>query len=308
MLSRIAESLFWIGRYIERADGTARMVDVLRLSLIEDPGADERYTSSVVLRGIMGYHDVDPEVDYDDVARMLVFDADNPSAISGSWLAARENARRARETLSTELWEVINTSWHRWNGLGTDAATQQHLGWVRERTALVAGIADSTMSHDEAWDFLVLGRAIERADMTARMVATGALPQGGPTWGVVLASCGAQQAMLRTMRGVITDRTAAAFLSLDRRFPRSVLAALREAEARLTSLAPDTDRVGFSDEARRILGHVRTQLEYSNPDEVLADLTGQMRLVQEAVMETSDAIAARYFQSAPVQEWTGEVL
>lgn len=307
MLSRIADSLFWIGRYIERADGTARMVDVLRLSLIEDPGQDESYTSWMLLGGIMGYEGTSPEVDYTDVARLLVFDADNPSAISGSWLAARENARRARETLSTELWEVINTSWHRWNGLGTRAATQQHLGWVRERAALVAGIADSTMSHDEAWDFLCLGRSLERADMTARIVATGAL-EWGPGWGVVLNSCGAQQAMLRTMRGVITDRTAAAFLTLDRRFPRSVLAALQEAEDRLTALAPDTDRVGFSDEARRILGQTRTQLEYAHTDEVLDDLPALMRVVQGAVTVASDAIGARYFQSGPVQEWTGETL
>lgn len=307
MLSRIADSLFWIGRYIERADGTARMVDVLRLSLIEDPGQDENYTSWMLLGGIMGLDDVSPDVTYADVASRLVFDADNPSAISGSWLAARENARRARETLSTELWEVINTSWHRWNGLGAQTATQQHLGWVTERAALVAGIADSTMSHDEAWDFLSLGRSLERADMTARIVATGAI-DGGPNWGVVLASCGAQQAMLRTMRGVITDRTAAAFLSLDRRFPRSVLASLREAEDRLTALSPDTDRVGFSDEARRILGQTRTQLEYADPDDVLDDLPAMMGLVQESVTQASDAIGARYFMSGPVQEWTGEIL
>lgn len=307
MLSRIADSLFWIGRYIERADGTARMVDVLRLSLIEDPGQDVNYTSWMLLGGIMGLDDVSPDVTYADVASRLVFDADNPSAISGSWLAARENARRARETLSTELWEVINTSWHRWNGLGAQTATQQHLGWVTERAALVAGIADSTMSHDEAWDFLSLGRSLERADMTARIVATGAI-DGGPNWGVVLASCGAQQAMLRTMRGVITDRTAAAFLSLDRRFPRSVLASLREAEDRLTALSPDTDRVGFSDEARRILGQTRTQLEYADPGDVLDDLPAMMGLVQESVTQASDAIGARYFMSGPVQEWTGEIL
>ncbi|GAA3617731.1 alpha-E domain-containing protein [Marihabitans asiaticum] len=307
MLSRIADSLFWIGRYIERADGTARMVDTLRLSLIEDPAQNENYTSSMLLGGIMGYDEINPEVGYEEVARQLVFDAANPSAISGSWLAARENARRARETLSTELWEVINTSWHRWNGLGTKAATQQHLGWVRERSALVAGIADVTMSHDDAWNFICLGRSLERADMTARIVATGAL-DWGPSWGVVLSSCGAQQAMLRTMRGVITDRSAAAFLSLDRRFPRSVLASLEDAERRLMTLAPDNDRVGFSDEGRRILGEMRSRLEYNDPDHVLADLPNQMRQVQDAVTAASEAIGDRYFKSAPVQEWTGEIL
>ncbi|WP_068251868.1 alpha-E domain-containing protein [Janibacter corallicola] len=304
MLSRIADCLFWIGRYVERADGTARIVDALRLQLLEDPGAVEQAACTMVLRGIMGYGDVG-DVDYVDTSRMLVFDARNPNAISGSWHAARENARRARETISTETWETINTTFHRWNSFTPGRATQYHLGWVRERAALLDGIADSTMSHDDAWDFLVLGRSLERADMTARLVATGATP-AGPTWTSVLASCGAQQAMLRTMRGIITDRTAAAFLALDRQFPRSVLAALKEAEERLVVLAPDKDRVGFSDEARRILGHVRTQLEFSSPDAVLRDLPERMQEVQEAVMATSDAIAERYFRSGPLQEWTGE--
>ncbi|GAB3114972.1 alpha-E domain-containing protein [Janibacter alkaliphilus] len=306
MLSRIADSLFWIGRYIERADGTARIVDVLRLQLLEDPSADEGLSARLVLHGAMGYDDVE-QATFDDVGRMLVFDAANPNAISGSWLAARENARRARETISTEVWECINTTWHRWNGLGTRAVTQQHLGWVRERSALVAGVADATMSHDDAWDFLALGRSLERADMTARMVATGAQSYG-PTWGSVLASCGAQQSMLRTMRGVVTDRTAAAFLTLDRRFPRSVIAALNEAEDRLIALAPDKDRIGFSDEGRRILGQVRTQLEFTDPDAVLAELPAHMMAVQDAVMAASEAIGDRYFNSAPVQEWTGETL
>lgn len=306
MLSRIADSLFWIGRYVERADGTARIVDVLRLQLLEDPAADEQTACTMVLRGIMGYDDVG-EVDYDGTSRMLVFDAGNPNAVAGSWHAARENARRARETVSTEMWEAINTTYHRWKSFTPGAATQYHLGWVRERSALLDGLTDTTMSHDDAWDFLVLGRALERADMTARLVATGA-SDFGPGWGQVLASCGAQQAMLRTMRGVVTDRTAAAFLTLDRRFPRSVIAALKEAEERLINLSPDKDRVGFSDEARRILGQIRTSLEFSNPDRVLHDLPERMQLVQEAVMDASDAIGVRYFMSAPVQEWTGEIV
>src|SRR5699024_1422826 len=101
---------------------------------------------------------------------------------------------------------------------------------------------------------------------------------------------------------------AAAFLTLDRRFPRSVIAALKEAEDRLIVLSPDKDRIGFSDEARRILGQARTSLEFSNPDRVLEDLPERMQEVQEAVMAASDAVDARYFQSAPTQEWTGEIV
>ncbi len=307
MLSRIAESLFWIGRYVERADGTARIVDVLRLQLLEDHGADEAVAAGTVLSVIMGMP-TSEDVGMADVGAQLVFDRGNFSSISGSWLAARENARRARETLSTELWESINTTWHRWNSMGRQAVTERHLSWVRERAALVSGIADSTMSHDDAWEFLVLGRSLERADMTARLVANGGLPRGGPPWATVLSSCGAQQAFMRSQRGLLTDELAALFLVLDREFPRSVIFALREAEQRLASLSPAAERMGVSDEARRQLGRVRTSLEFRPPEEILEDLSGQMLRVQEAVMAASQAVAERYFQAGPMPTWTEELV
>ncbi len=307
MLSRIAESLFWIGRYVERADGTARIVDVLRLQLLEDPGTDESVAAGTVLSVIMGMET--PEgAGMPEVGSQLVFDRSNFSSITGAWLAARENARRARETLSTELWESINTTWHRWNSMGRHAVTERHLSWVRERAALVSGIADSTMSHDDAWEFLVLGRSLERADMTARLVANGGLPRGGPSWTTVLSSCGAQQAFMRSHRGLLTDEMAALFLVLDREFPRSVFFALAEAERRLISLSPEAERIGVSDEARRQLGRIRTSLEYRAATEILVDLPGQMLRVQEAVMAASEAVAGRYFQAGPVPTWTEELV
>ncbi len=307
MLSRIAESLLWIGRYIERADGTARIVDVLRLQLLEDPGTAEAAASRQVLAVIMGMPCGD-DVSFAEVGSRLVFVEDSPSSITASWLNARENARRARETLSTELWEAINTTWHRWNGLGRHAVTERHLSWVRERAALVSGIADSTMSHDDAWDFLVLGRALERADMTARLVATGGLRRGGPPWTAVLSSCGATQAFMRSHRGVFTDELAASFLVLDRAFPRSVVFALRAAESCLQSLSPESQRMGVSDEARRQLGRVRTSLEYRPTPDILEDLPAEMQRVQRAVMAANSAIRTRYFQATPTMTWTEELV
>lgn len=218
------------------------------------------------------------------------------------------NARRARETLSTELWECINTSWHRWRDLGSYSVTSTHLDWVRERAALVAGIADATMSHDEALNFLLLGRLLERADMTARLVATGSLPGNDEsTWISVLQSCGAAQAYLRTNRGVVEDERAAAFLVLDRLFPRSIVYSLTEAERRLLALDPEVDRIGFSDEARRRLGRIRTSLEYRAIADVIPDLPAQMLRVQQTVIAASDAVARRYFKAGPVQTWTEEL-
>ena len=306
MLSRIAESLFWIGRYVERADGTARIVDAARLQMLEETGQSEETTARVILQVIMGLDPGDGRVDYTTVCQRLVFDAEHASAIAGAWRGARENARRARETVSTELWEAINTAWNRWGGFEPDQVTAAQLSWVRERAALVAGIADSTMSHDQAWLFMALGRSLERADMTARLVATGALPNAGPPWSTVLQSCGAQQAYLRTNRGLIRDDRVASFLVLDRQFPRSVLFALSAAERRLEAIDPATQRMGIPDEARRRLGRIRTSLEYRPVQDVMADLPAQMRRVQAAVTGASDAVARRYFPSGQVTTWVEE--
>lgn len=307
MLSRIAESLFWIGRYVERADGTARIVDVMRLQLLEEYGATEEQSARLALSVIMGLP-VDGEARFSDIRRLLVTDSTQPSSIAGSWFAARENARRARETISTELWEGINTAWHRWRSLAGGEVSAHQLAWVRERAALLTGIADSTMSHDEARDFLVLGRSLERADMTARLVAAGALPYGGARWATVLQGCGAQQAYLRSSNGLASDDDAATFLVLDRQFPRSVLFALAQAEQALAALSPDTERLGMSDEARRLLGRARTRLEYETPGVLRADLSRQMLGVQEAISAASDAIADRYFATVPALEWHKERL
>ena len=137
MLSRIAESLYWIGRYVERADGTARIVDVVRLSLLETTKSD---AAELVLSMIMGIEPGNTQVTFDEVRDRLVFDAGNPSSIAGSWYAARENARRAREILSTDLWEVLNTAWFRWRNLGAPDATTRHLAWTRDRAALIRGV------------------------------------------------------------------------------------------------------------------------------------------------------------------------
>ena len=158
--------------------------------------------------------------------------------------AARENARRARETLSTELWEGSTRPGTAGTASAATVATERHLSWVRERAALVSGIADSTMTRDEAWHFLVLGRSLERADMTARLVATGGLPRGGAPWSVVLSSCGAQQAFMRSQRGLLSDDRAAAFLVLDRRVPAlgAVRAVRGRAPARRPGAAAGPDR------------------------------------------------------------------
>ena len=308
MLSRIAESLFWIGRYVERAEGTARLLEVHLQMVVEDPWVEEEAACATLLT-IMGSGE-EPHPNRATVVRVLAYDADSPWSIARCLGGARENARRARETLSTELWECLNTTWNtlpsgRWRA----SRDTIFFRWVRERTSLFAGIADSTMSRDEGWHFLMLGRSLERADMTARLVATTFLSRG-PTaaWPTLLLACGAREAFLRTYRGLEADREAAEFILLDRLFPRSLVHALSTAEDSLEQIGGLQPRVGLHDEALRLLGGVRATLEYTPLSDVVDRLPELMESVQLACSSASDIIGGRYFQGAERTSWVGESL
>ena len=305
MLSRIAESLYWIGRYVERADATARIVDQVRLAMLEDrAGSVEagRRVLSVLLAQVP-----DAEVTYAEVARTVVFDQSNPSALGGAWFAARENARRAREVLPIEVWEVLNGGWVRWQRLPTSDATGRPLSWIRTRAAMFHGVVDSTMSHDDAWLFMRLGSSLERADMSARIIAAGTRQNPVLGWPQVLASAGGQQGYLRSQRGVLDDRRVAAFLMLDRQFPRSVVYTLERAENCLERLDPETPRVGVRDDARRVLGRMRSNLEYDDLESLYATLPSRLVAVQETVRDADAAVARRYFPSGAAPVWNGEI-
>ncbi|MCW2657563.1 MAG: hypothetical protein JWR06_1756, partial [Jatrophihabitans sp.] len=232
MLSRIAESLYWIGRYVERAEDTSRIVDVHLSLLLDDPWAPEDVVCASLLSA-MG-HEPTETVRRGEVLDALVWDRTTPASVMGAIGAARENGRRSREVVSSELWENINVTWHEAARPGRRAYPHPFLVWVRERTAAFNGVADGTLSRDEAWHFLVLGRSIERADMIARLAAARALAgTAGPSWVTLLQSCGAYQAFLRSARGAVDERRAAEFLLLDPLFPRSLMSALVVAEKSL---------------------------------------------------------------------------
>ena len=249
MLSRIAESLFWIGRYIERAEDTARIMDVHIHHLLEAPAHSEHETCQALL-DIMGVvpspaqlalasspaGEEGPRKGLDTrvVTEVLAFDEGNPSSIVSSLAAARANARGVSEAISSEMWEGLNVTY---NALPGQVALGRRIGpygffrFIRERAAIMAGLTDSTMSRDDAWRFLVLGRSLERIDMLARLLST-AVRSGPPDvdWVVLLRSCSAHEAFLRTYRREPEPRLAAEFLFLDRLFPRSVFWALSTAE------------------------------------------------------------------------------
>ena len=306
LLSRIAESIYWTGRYVERADDTARLVDVYVHRMLGETGAD----SDAACRALFGILGVpvaqDEELDVDLVLFRLVFEATSPSAIAGAMLSARAGARGIREVISSEMWECLNVTAH---GLAGQKRAAERLGphvylrYIRERSALFFGLADSTMSHDDAWRFLLLGRSLERADMTARLLLARMSTPDDLGWPVLLRACGAHESFIRTHGWAAEPSRVAEFLLLDRLFPRSVVHALTTAEECLAALNPGATRAGVDDPARRPVGRLRNRLEYADPKQLPAQLPELLSTLQETCVQASEAIARRYFQYQSPVVW-----
>jgi uncharacterized alpha-E superfamily protein len=180
--------------------------------------------------------------------------------------------------------------------------------YVKERAAILAGLGDSTMSRDDGWLFMVLGRSLERVDMTARLLSASFGDGSGPAELVTtLRCCSAHEAFLRTYRRRVEPDLVAEFLLLDRLFPRSAFHALGLAEECLAQLQPGAGRAGLDDEARRILGRARTDLEFRRVHELVADLPSHLQSLQACCSEAGDALARRFFRQSAPQEWNLEV-
>lgn len=308
MLSRIAESLFWIGRYIERAEQTARILDVQFHRLLEDPWVDEPSVCRSLL-GVMGTTAPVAEAPHAlEVCEILAYDPANPSSIVGALTAARENARGAGEVISAEMWECLNATWYALDGQVRAARSfgpHGFFGFVKDRVAMVNGLAGTTLSRDDGWRFLILGESLERVDMTARLLsALWGDPSGSPGWVTTLRCCSAHEAYLRAYRRAVDASLVAEFLLLDRLFPRSVFHALSTAEQCLAELDPAGTRAGPEDEARRIVGRARTDLEFSRTDEILDDMGSYLVGLQVACSQASRAVAGRYFRHTAPIEWS----
>jgi uncharacterized alpha-E superfamily protein len=309
LLSRIAETLFWTGRYVERADDTARLIDVYVHRMLGESVAGSD-AACRALFGILGVPaDPDGELDIGVVLFRLVYDTQSPSAIAGAMLGARAGARGIREVISSEMWECLNVTAH---GLAGQRRAAERLGphvylrFIRERAALLSGLADSTMSHDDAWRFLVLGRSLERADMTARLLLARMSAPDDLGWPVLLRACGAHESFIRTHGWAAEPAKVAEFLLLDRLFPRSVVHALATAEDCLSALSPGPVRAGVDDPARRPVGRLRHLLEYADPAQLPRQLPELLSSLQETCVQASEAIARRYFEYQSPVAWERE--
>ncbi|MEM8717584.1 MAG: alpha-E domain-containing protein, partial [Cyanobacteria bacterium P01_G01_bin.4] len=251
MLSRVADSIYWLNRYIERAENVARFVDVnLNLMLDLPPEISSQWQPLVSITGDLElfkdlYSDITPE----HAIRFLTLEEQYPNSILSCLVKARENARSCRETISSEMWEEVNGFYH----MVKEASPQQSLDYlpsfcskVKLKSHQFCGIMDATMAHNEGWHFGQLGRLLERADKTTRLLDVKyflLLPSaqwvGTPLdqvqWISLLKSASAYE-MYRKCQHKISPTNIADFLVLDRQFPRSIYFCLKQAEYHLHSI------------------------------------------------------------------------
>ena len=208
LLSRVAESIFWVGRYVERAEGTARILDVSVYQALEQSDV-EGSASARRLLAVMGLPDSGTETLWQATER-LATDPRSRSSIAGALAAARENTRAVRHVVPVEFWEHINATWSelpmQWQA-SRQAGPASHLSFVKTQCAGMMGLADTMMSRDQTWLFFTLGRCLERTDVVARQLATVAFDEVHDSGLVLLLrSCGGYEPYLRLSQGVVGAR------------------------------------------------------------------------------------------------------
>jgi uncharacterized alpha-E superfamily protein len=304
LLSRVAESIFWVGRYVERAEGTARILDVVVYQALEQSGAEADLAAERLL-AVMGLPPDGEESILWQVTERLARDPDSRSSIAGALIAARENTRAVRHVIPVELWERINATWselpHQWE-LARRVGPASYLAFVKTQTAAITGLADTTMSRDQTWLFFTLGRCLERTDVVARQLASlsfEAIPDSGLV--MLLRACGGYEPYLRLSHGVVEPGRVLDFLLRDRLFPRSAFASLTVAEECLGQISPG--RGDEWDEARGMIGLARAELEYSPPSALATQLVKRLDGLQRTISQVSDAVTRRYFAHDLPTQW-----
>jgi uncharacterized alpha-E superfamily protein len=300
MLSRIAESYFWIGRYLERAEATARLLAEHHQLMVEERTVPEELAAAVLLDVLsLPPHSATNAA---DLVGSVVGSSSDPATVAGAITMARENARGVRESLSADVFEAMNAA-HLAGIRGPIVATSPAYALYRvvERLAVVVGQIDWTVPRDEGYLFLSLGRSLERMDMMARVLAVRhdqLWPEGGPV--ATLRSAAALNAFLRTQHPLTGDEVRR-FLLLDSDHPRSMRVSSSNAEEAVRGLAAR----GASDggDLLREVGLLRSQLEYAvdpRPDEVDA----LIELVQQATARASDIVASAFFRPVGTIVWS----
>ncbi|HWE62097.1 MAG TPA: alpha-E domain-containing protein [Chloroflexota bacterium] len=313
MLSRVAENILWMSRYVERAENTARIIDV-NFRLLLDSGAIVDHAAaweplvSLVPQTRVLFDTLYPAVTASNVCRFMTFDNKNPNSIVSTVAYARECARGIRESLSSEMWEQLNTLYLRVTGpeAATAWAASPHAFYrqVQYGSQHFQGTTDATMPHDEGWHFMQVGKYLERADNATRildskhqLLGTGAGTVEAVQLFAVLKSCSAYEAFRRHQVGaLVTPREVVQFLLLDPYFPRSVLFCIHAAWSALRAIGGAHTRA-VSNAVERALGLLQAQLEYAELEEVLADLQGYVDALQRHINRVGEHLQRVYLYS-----------
>lgn len=283
MLSRAADDLFWVARYVERAENTARLLEVAdRMALMPvQAGRTNEWMSVLIAGGVEPlYREKIGTVTERETLDFMAFGADNPSSIRNCFHVARENARAQRHVLTRELWEAMNDTW-----LGIrdmNLAKMEEMGrssffdWVKQRSHLVRGAIAGTMIRDDAYHFIRLGTFIERSDSTARildvkyhLILPDAAPVGGAAdyyqWTALLQSVSAHGSYRRLTGDDVKPWKVADLLILRPEMPRSIRSCYDEIMLNLNTLSQD---YGRRLESVRIAGQMHSRLLYAQIDEI----------------------------------------
>jgi len=314
MLSRVADSVYWTGRYLERAEHVSHLIETnLNLMLEASPQSHDQRWPRLMGACLADQTDIKPDDAYAAVQAMALSDS-NPQSVRSCILNARENMRQVRERIPTEVFEQLNTLYFKvkqtrlesiW-GYRPDAFFRS----IRHGIHLFHGMTDATVPHEEAWHFLQLGRYLERSQAVARLVhAHAPLVYGTEedeadrylAWVGLLKSCEAYMPFLETYRSRITPTHIAEFLLLDEDFPRSVRYAVDRMHQTLEAIAQDA---GGHRAARlnRLAGRLQAQLCYAQIDEVMD--AGLHNFLHDILTRCGEIHAAVYraYIAYPVEE------
>lgn len=321
MLSRVAESIYWMSRYVERAENVARFIEVnFNLTLGEELTFGDQWQPLINTTG----DDDDFNARYeatasrDNVIRFLLFDKENPNSIISCVARARENARAIRQVIPSVVWEELNKFYLLTKQAAAEFAmnSEQDLNevqafceQVRVRSFTLTGALDATMTKSEAWQFARLGQMLERADKTSRIVDVQyfiLLPEtddvGTPVdivrWTALLQSSNAFE-MYRRQHGNITPHSVAEFLILDRFFSRSMHHCVLNAQQSLWSIS-NTPPGSFQNEAERKIGKLNASMDYASIDEIIViGMHEYLDGFQTQLNGIGDAISQAFFTWEP---------
>ena len=310
MLSRVADSIYWLNRYIERAENVARFIDVnLNLMLDLPTNITQQWQPLIHTTGdLQLFQSHYGEMNAENVIQFLTFDYNYPNSIISCVKNARENARSIREIISSEMWEEVNAFYL----MLKEAELGKHLDELPDFFAQIkmsshrfAGVMDATMSHNEGWHFGKVGRLLERADKTARILDVKyflLLPSaewvGTPLdqiqWISLLKSASAYE-MYRKCQHRIAPNDVAQFLILNRQFPRSIHFCLWQAEQCLHEIT-NTPVGSWCNSAERSLGKLCSQLSYLTIDDIIdSGLHEFLDQIQSSINDVGDRVYSTFF-------------